>query len=963
MGFSFYDRNGSTGFKWNSQDNFKTCEKVRGVDNVIDIAMINHWGDCYSVDPKVYLNNMNIPDSYTGNTASDYTARCNDDFKEPIYGPETNRSKFLESMYIRGGYQSNGSDRVSVDKLRATYGWKSMLQSDTGINHWQDKCTEFSLLYHSTSSVDYLALKGYKFFVPDNFNHWKNWIMYPTSGGNYYVYVMVMYLTAEHYAKHLGCFDGKRNDHETMLIRLFSDSQNLTNKSLMIAMGNEFCSNQIPSYSYLTQGEYNMGTVIYSPNTRFILIIQGDGNMVIYEQGTGNSDGPSSLTARWESNTSSYPRATLSIQSDGNIVLYSKKTTGARVLSIDRAVWSTDTAGRGNQVKLGLTNTGTLIVFKGHPKDNNLDVIKGYNGTNSEGDTEIRESKNFFNSKCGTYSDNTVANIEAKYNYCVQGRRIIDDADCGNLFNQNTIEGDTQNNFKKKMDTHVKSLCVNADTSTDDSLKQFCMCITPSGTVKEVFEQTSPPYPPKCWDKTCQTYGYRIMEDEKCPINLCIQSINILNSIVASGATVQNSCTITNSNGTGGTTNQRPVNQTTTKLCGRVNFSGNKQLGTDIASNLKIVDKISIGNINSKYYNFIYYPSDYTLRPVSNRDKCLTASSLNSGATFYFSNYNNMDTQKFLYDTVSQQLLSSRDNSKAITILNDSLQLTNSSTSDSKQRIIINSCEEREITALTNEVSWNIEQNRRCGKIKKDSLCVMGDCNKAETDFIFDPLDNSIRNLHQQEKCLTKNLYDTLYMETCSDYAQAMGEQTLGSIFTANTELSDEQQFWYNTATKQILMPKLGNKDRCIEWNNGTLEVRQCSGSMNQQFSLSKDTCSNATITELANAEINRIKEEERIANEKNASVLREEEIRRQQTIGTISEASKIAREQALRAALEAANNANLASKSDTTAQTTEEDYTLVIIAILVLIVVVLYSYFITKMKKSNNIDIIKKKE
>ena len=95
-----------------------------------------------------------------------------------------------------------------------------------------------------------------------------------------------------------------------------------------------------------------------SPDGRFALVVQDDGNLVIYQnsngsalwssgtngnlpgflvmQGDGNLVfyGPSNVSI-WNSGTSGHANVVLSMQSDGNLVLYSGST----------AIWSTNTGG------------------------------------------------------------------------------------------------------------------------------------------------------------------------------------------------------------------------------------------------------------------------------------------------------------------------------------------------------------------------------------------------------------------------------------------------------------------------------------------------------------------------------------------------------------------------------------------------------------------------------------------
>lgn len=86
------------------------------------------------------------------------------------------------------------------------------------------------------------------------------------------------------------------------------------------------------------------GEFIRSGDMRFHLILQGDGNLVLY-----GTSGP----AVWNSGTVGSGAAFLGMQGDGNLVLY----TAANV-----AVWSTGTNGHPGS-HLGVQNDGNIVVY------------------------------------------------------------------------------------------------------------------------------------------------------------------------------------------------------------------------------------------------------------------------------------------------------------------------------------------------------------------------------------------------------------------------------------------------------------------------------------------------------------------------------------------------------------------------------------------------------------------------
>ena len=91
------------------------------------------------------------------------------------------------------------------------------------------------------------------------------------------------------------------------------------------------------------------GDVIHSPNGSKRLVLQGDGNLVLYR----------GSTALWSSRTNGNPGARLTAQFDGNIVLYS---------SSGRALWYTgsrwvNTASGNEGYQLMVQNDGNLVNY------------------------------------------------------------------------------------------------------------------------------------------------------------------------------------------------------------------------------------------------------------------------------------------------------------------------------------------------------------------------------------------------------------------------------------------------------------------------------------------------------------------------------------------------------------------------------------------------------------------------
>lgn len=103
---------------------------------------------------------------------------------------------------------------------------------------------------------------------------------------------------------------------------------------------------------YLAQGErLNSGESIYSSNGKYQLILQTDGNLVIYDE---------NHTSIWATNMATYGKGDhLDVQFDGNLVVYDKD---------HKPLWSTGTY-KSKVVKLILTDNGNLILFDWTPQN------------------------------------------------------------------------------------------------------------------------------------------------------------------------------------------------------------------------------------------------------------------------------------------------------------------------------------------------------------------------------------------------------------------------------------------------------------------------------------------------------------------------------------------------------------------------------------------------------------------
>jgi hypothetical protein len=101
----------------------------------------------------------------------------------------------------------------------------------------------------------------------------------------------------------------------------------------------------ITSLDHLTSGQtLSAGQALISSNVQYTLVMQGDGNLVLY----GNNMKP-----LWYSATSGTGANRVVMQGDGNLVIYT---------STNRAVWASTTSGQGAS-HLDLQDDGNLVLY------------------------------------------------------------------------------------------------------------------------------------------------------------------------------------------------------------------------------------------------------------------------------------------------------------------------------------------------------------------------------------------------------------------------------------------------------------------------------------------------------------------------------------------------------------------------------------------------------------------------
>lgn len=99
--------------------------------------------------------------------------------------------------------------------------------------------------------------------------------------------------------------------------------------------------------------ELQAGQKLFSPSGEYFLVMQTDGNLVVYAVGP-DTNAEVTNVALWASNTNGQGGVVAKMQGDGNFVVY---TAGGA------AVWSSGTAGQANSF-VRMQDDGNLVIYK-----------------------------------------------------------------------------------------------------------------------------------------------------------------------------------------------------------------------------------------------------------------------------------------------------------------------------------------------------------------------------------------------------------------------------------------------------------------------------------------------------------------------------------------------------------------------------------------------------------------------
>lgn len=515
----YYDRNGNIKKSPREFDIPDSVETVYQIPDVIDLIFLGKDNKTFSVDPKAFIQNTNNNNQSFRTT--NYAPKCDGDSDAPIstsrYSRDTAKTiSYYAVQYGGGAYHENG-DKKAIKNIWTDYDMELSRLLDSGnakINmNWE--CTEFVRLYYSASTLTQIMNEGYQLFSPEDYLHPHNWFRYD-GNGDHNNYCIVLYLTKQRFLLERSCFNeptSKTLDY--LKSKVGSDA--------VYSFAAESCSASASKYPHwaerVSPSTLFCGQAIYSPLGKYKLIMQLDGNLVIYEI--------SSRQAIWALGTAN-PRTCFGyceIQSDGKVVLYTKEKSEFYTLA---------TTGNGGCV-LRIDDYGTIAIFK-LGTDKKTPVYK--NGSN-----DFKYEPSVFANHCvGTIQGDNNNHIiaAAQADYCLNELYMISNPNCGKF--RTVIEHDKDNVIKNKIDSVVlKRICNNFDKNNPEIVK-FCSCVAPIGDALKILNDLK--IDPKCWDVNCSNSGYQVKghSTDSCLKYACIQNQNMTGGVKATD--IKQKCSI-----------------------------------------------------------------------------------------------------------------------------------------------------------------------------------------------------------------------------------------------------------------------------------------------------------------------------------------------------------------------------------------------------------------------------------
>jgi hypothetical protein len=324
-----------------------------------------------------------------------------------------------------------------------------------------------------------------------------------------------------------------------------------------------------PLFYFADATDFTTNTTRYSPNLRYSLSFQSDGNLVLRDITTNiaiwsseTTDKGKTLrlekggqirvldsnnTSLWSSNTASTDstRTILVADNNGAVVVMAKTSTAwIRKWSYPLGEWNALYAGGGaffGSWTPYLSKSGDTYTTKGIPTS----------------DTDVSTNISTFNARvCSsdkyTKYVNQSSRISTKAAHCMTGYNLIVDRATCNIFSENKAPlGDGESVYKKQVDTYVTTNICNAgyesrfsfSPNLQNELNKLCSCISPLGYSKTITANNNTNVTPICFDINCTNDGYKTLTTlaakDVCPKCMCMNTTQAENTRILAGGIKQ----------------------------------------------------------------------------------------------------------------------------------------------------------------------------------------------------------------------------------------------------------------------------------------------------------------------------------------------------------------------------------------------------------------------------------------
>jgi hypothetical protein len=325
----FFDRNGTSLasaalIQDQAVSDWHPCT-IYNIDGVIDIILISHDGDVMSVEPTKFKPFADSNGTTPNATLVDSNLWCTDDVKVPIdtykfatKATESNLTSLNSQIATsRGAWgESNEKRRKKIENTSGI--WKTLMTNHPkNNNYFRDECkgcTEFSILFGDVSVYSWLMLAGYHFFS-STFTFRSNWLRFESNSNDHDSYLMVMYITIPQLMLERNMLS---NDPTNSVANALRDKSkgDIAIKPLIQAVCQSGPLGE-PDMFLWSAGDYYMGDCLYSAYGSYKFLIQGDGNLVLYQVSNNV------WTPKWSTNTSNavYARPRFTIDQDGKMTI------------------------------------------------------------------------------------------------------------------------------------------------------------------------------------------------------------------------------------------------------------------------------------------------------------------------------------------------------------------------------------------------------------------------------------------------------------------------------------------------------------------------------------------------------------------------------------------------------------------------------------------------------------------